>query len=356
MYKQYTHLGGIADPLIVSWPKGVKARGEIRNRFVHVIDLYPTILEAAGVRRPEVYRGRRLKPVEGASALATFASDAAKVRTEQYFELGGQRAYLDGDWRLVTHHERGTPFENDRWELYDMSKDPNESNDLAAAHPEKVKELVAKWNAAAEKYGVYPLDDRNLVIKMAQDRLRRGQRRKWVLRPPMERLSAHVSPSVGGFDHEITAELVRPPGRGDGVILACGSQPAGYVLHITGGKLVYEQSMFPWNERVESAAPLPDGDVTVRYVQKMTARPFEGSGQLWVNGTKVAERKFTHTLVGTGYDGLSLGADLGNRVSTLYRPPHAFQGRIVKVTIDIDTTPFSILEQLRFVNALGIKV
>jgi len=356
MYKQYTHLGGVADPLIIAWPKGIAARGEIRDRFVHVIDLYPTILEAGGVTRPDTYRGRRLKPLEGASVLATFANPKARVRTEQYFELGGQRAYMDGDWRLVTRHERGTPFEDDRWELYDQSKDTNEMNDLAAAHPDKVKELVAKWNAAAEKYGVYPLDDRNVVVKISQDRLRRGLRRKWVMHPPMERISAHVSPSCGGFDHEITAELVRPAGKGDGVIVACGSQPAGYVLHISGGKLVYEQSLYPWSERIESSVPVPDGEVTVRYVQKMTARPFEGTGSLWIGGTKVGEHQFTQTVVGTSYDGFSLGADLGNRVSTMYKSPNAFQGRIVRVTIDIDTTPFTTIEQMRFIDKLGIKV
>ena len=356
MYKQYTHLGGVADPLIVAWPKGIQARGEIRDRFVHVIDLYPTLLEAAGIKRPDVYRGRRLKPLEGASALATFASAEAGVRAEQYFELGGQRAYLDGDWRLVTRHERGTPFENDRWELYDLSKDPNEMNDLAAAHPDKIKELLAKWNAAAEKYGVFPLDDRNVVIKISQDRLRRGLRRKWEFRPPMERLSTHVSPNVGGLDHEITAQLVRTPGHGDGVIVACGSQAAGYVLHIAGGRLVYEQSLYPYHDRIESPSALPDGEVTVKYVQEMTARPFKGSGSLWVNGARVAEHEFAHTIVGPSYDGFSLGADLGNRVSTDYRGPNPFQGTLVKVTIDVDTTPFSTIEQLRFVDALGIKV
>lgn len=356
MYKQYTHLGGVADPLIVSWPRRIAARGENRDRFVHVIDLYPTILEAAGVKRPEVYRGRRLKPVEGASALATFANKEAVVRTEQYFELGGQRAYLDGNWRLVTRHERGSSFDDDHWELYDLSRDPNELDDLSSANPGKVRELVAKWNAAAEKHNVFPLDDRNLVIKLAQDRLRRGIRNNWVLVPPMERLSAHVAPGVGGFDHTITAELVRPPGKGDGVILACGSQPAGYVLHISGGKLVYEQSLFPWSERIESAILVPDGKVNVRYEQKMTARPFVGNGSLWINGTKVAEHSIPHVIVGTGYDGFSLGADLGNRVSTMYRSPNAFQGTIVKVTIDIDSTPFTPVEQLRFINAIGIKV
>jgi arylsulfatase A-like enzyme len=356
MYKQYTHLGGVADPLIVSWPKGIAARGETRDRFVHVIDLYPTILEAAGVARPEAFRGRRMKPLEGASIAATFANATAKTRSEQYFELGGQRAYVDGNWRLVTRHERGTPFEDDRWELYDLSTDFNEMNDLAASNPQKVQELAAKWHAAAEKYGVYPLDDRNVVVKISQDRLRRGLRRNWTFVPPMERLSAHVSPNVSGFDHEITAVLVREPGKGDGVIVACGSQPAGYVLHITNGRLYYEQSLFPYHDRIEAPAELPEGELTVKYVQKMTARPFEGTGSLWVNGTKVAEHEFAHTIVGTSYDGFSLGADLGNRVSMLYRPPHAFQGRIVKVTMDIDTTPFTTIEQLRFVNKLGIKV
>jgi arylsulfatase A-like enzyme len=356
LYKQYAHLGGVADPLIVAWPMGIAARGEGRDRFVHVIDLYPTILEAAGIKRPEVYRGRKLKPLEGASIAATFASADALTRTEQYFELGGQRAYLDGNWRLATRHERGTPFDNDAWELYDLSHDPNELQNLAGIHPEKVKELIGKWDAAAEKYGVLPLDDRNVVIKLSQDRLRRGLRSKWEFRPPMERLSAHVAPNVSGLSHEIMAELVRPSGRGDGVIVACGSQPAGYVLHITGGRLIYEQSLFPWNERIEAGAALPDGNVTVRYVQTMTSRPFEGSGALFVNDQRVAEHTFIRTLVSTSYDGFSLGADLGNRVSTLYRAPHAFQGRIVRVTIDIDTTPFTTLEQMRFIDAIGIRV
>lgn len=356
MYKQYTHLGGVADPLIVSWPKRIAARGEGRAAFVHVIDLHPTILEAAGVARPEVYRGRKLKPLEGASIAATFASADASGRAEQYFELGGQRAYLDGNWRLVTRHERGTAFENDVWELYDLARDPNERENLAAAHPDKVKELVAKWDAAAVKYGVFPLDDRNLIVKLSQDRLRRGLRSHWELRPPMERISTDVAPTVGGFNHSITAELVRPPGRGDGVIVACGSQPAGYVLHVTGGRLTYEQSLFPWNERIQAEDALPDGEVTVRYEQRMTSRPFDGGGALFVNGRKVAEHTFTRVLLSTSYDGLSLGADLGNRVSTLYTAPHAFQGRIKRVTIDVDTTPYTMIEQKRFIDAIGIRV
>ncbi|MCC6765201.1 MAG: arylsulfatase [Deltaproteobacteria bacterium] len=356
LYKQYAHLGGVADPLIVSWPKRIAAKGELRTRFVHVVDLYPTILEATGVERPATHRGRRLKPVEGTSVLATFADPAAPTRTSQYFELGGQRAFLDGDWRLATRHARGTRFEDDVWELYDLAADPNELVDLAAEHPDKVRELVAKWNAAAERYGVFPLDDRNLVIKMVQDRQRRGLRADWELVPPLERLASQVAPLVCALGHEITVELERPAGRGDGVLLAHGSRHAGYVLHVRDGRLVYEQSLAPWNERIESDVALPDGPVTVRYVQTMTARPFDGTGALYVGDRKVAEHAFARVLFSTSYDGFSLGSDLGNRVSTLYAGPNPFQGRIVRVKIHVDTTPFSAIETMRFIDAIGIRV
>jgi arylsulfatase len=356
LYKQYAHLGGVADPLIVAWPKRIAARGALRKRFVHVIDLYPTILEAAGVTRPEIYRGRKLKPLEGASVLATFADDAAPTRTSQYFELGGQRGYLDGDWRLVTRHERGKPFEDDVWELYDLSQDPNELRDLAAQHPEKVQELLAKWTSEANAHGVFPLDDRNVVIKMAQDRQSRGLRSEWELRPPIDSISAQAAPLVCGFSHEISVELIRPPGKGDGVLLAHGSKHAGYVLHVKDGRLIYEQNMLPWSEHFETTQILPDGPVTVRYVQTMTSRPFEGSGALYIGDHKAAEYTFTRTLLSTSYDGFSVGADLGNQVSALYRDANPFQGVITRIHIKVDTRPYSPLETLRFIDAMGIRV
>ncbi|MDX2165458.1 MAG: arylsulfatase [Deltaproteobacteria bacterium] len=356
MYKQYTHLGGVADPLIIAWPKGIAARGELRQRFVHVIDLYPTILESAGVQRPDVYRGRKLKPLEGASIAATFTNPDAATRTAQYYELGGQRAYVDGTWRLVTRHERGTPFEDDVWELYDLSSDPNELHDLAAQHPDRVKELLAKWNADAERFNVFPLDDRNFVVKMAQDRQRHGLRAHWELFPPIDSISAHTAPFVFGFSHEIAVEIERPPGKGDGVLLAMGAKHGGYVLWVQNGRLVYEQNALPWSEIIESQAPLPDGPMTVRYVQTMTSRPFEGTGALFVNDRKLAEHPYTRVLLVPSYDGLSVGSDLGNQVSLRYHDANPFQGTIRRVRIDVDTTPFSPLETMRFINGLGVKV
>ncbi len=356
LYKQYAHLGGVADPLLVSWPKRITARGHVRRQFVHVIDLYPTLLEAAGVTRPEVFRGRKLKAVEGASILATFADDKAATRSEQYFELGGQRGYLDGNWRLVTRHERGTSFEEDVWELYDLSKDPNELHDVAAKHSEKVKELERKWKDAAGKYAVFPLDDRNFIIKMAQDRQMRGLRSYWELHPPLDSIAAPAAPFLCGFSHEIEIEITRPPAKGNGVLLAHGSKHAGYVLYVHEGRLVYEQNMLPWTERLESAEPLPDGEAKVRYVQTMTSRPFAGGGALFVNDRKVAEHTFQGVILSTSYDGFSVGSDLGNQVSLRYRDANPFQGTIHVVRIRVDTTPYSVLETKRFLDGMSLRI
>src|SRR5262249_45255935 len=143
---------------------------------VHVVDLFPTLLEAAGVNRAASYQGRPQKPLEGASALATFTSADAATRTEQYYELGGMRAFQSGKWRLTAEHQRGAPFENDKWGLYDMAAEANELTDVAAMHPDVVKELQQKWNEAATRYGVLPLDDRALMIKIVEERRRVGVR------------------------------------------------------------------------------------------------------------------------------------------------------------------------------------
>lgn len=351
-YKQYTHLGGVADPLIVCWPKRISAKGEIRQQFVHVIDLYPTLLAAAGVERPPTYQGRPQKPVEGQSFLATFAEPAAPTRTEQYFELSGNRAYLDGDWRLVCRHERGRPFAEDRWELYNLAKDPTELNDLAAREPQRLQAMIDKWNQAAERHGVYPLDDRNLVIRLVQDRSAKGIPPRWDIRPPIERLARDVAPIVCGLTHsiEVTCERV-----GDGVLVAQGSKYAGWVLFVADGKLFYEQSLLPYVERIEGG-PLPSGKLVLKYAQTMRSRPFDGDGALYVNGRRVAQHRYERVLFAPGYDGFTVGADLGNQVSSRYAGANPFKGRIERVLIEVDTRPTNALENQRFLDALGLRV
>ncbi len=352
-YKQYVHLGGVADPLIVHWPGRIHDHGAIRPQFVHVVDLFPTLLEAAGVQRPAAYEGRPQKPLEGASAFATFNSVAAPTRTEQYYELGGTRAYQSGTWRLTAEHERGEDFARDHWALYDMSREINELTDLSDQHPDIAEKLRAKWDAAALRYGVLPLDDRALIVKMVQDKQRRGTRPYWDLRPPLERLAHDVAPAVCGQDHRIDVDLERLPGRGDGVLIAGGSKHAGFVLYIQNGQLIYETSLIPWVERIVAPGTLPDGKLQVRYQQIMKARPFDGRGLLFVNGQQVADYTFNRCLLSTSYDGVSIGADLGNQVSLHYTGPTPFQGVVERVQINIDSRPSTVMEMARFMRELS---
>jgi len=355
LYKQNTALGGVADPLIVSWPKGVAEKGGLRKQFVHVVDLYPTLLDACGVKQPELYRGEPQKPLEGASVAPTFASSQAATRTEQYYELGGYRAFQEGDWRLVAQHQRGKPFEDDHWGLYDTAKDPNELRDVSADHADVVARLKDKWNKAAAAHDVLPLDDRPLLLKLVQTRGAK-LRKQWDIRPPIDPIPTDVSPIVCGLSHSIELELSRPNGDEDGVLVAHGSMPAGYVLYVDRGRLIYETSLTPWSEIIASPTRLPRGNVKVKYQQTMTSRPFDGRGALFVNGRKVAERKFDRVLFAPGYDGFCVGADHGNRVSRAYEGPNPFKGQIQRVLIDVDTAAMKPLEIMRFMKAMSIKV
>ncbi|OYY90411.1 MAG: hypothetical protein B7Y45_07240 [Sphingomonas sp. 28-66-16] len=354
LYKQFTNLGGVADPLIVSWPKGIAARGEIRRQFVHVIDLYPTLLEAAKVKRPELYQGRRQKAVDGASFAATFASAQATTRREQYYELGGYRAYDEGKWRLVTLHERGKDFGGDHWALYDLSTDPTEMIDLADRHPDIAASLKDKWDKAARRNNVYPLDDRNLLVKMSQQRMA-DIRPLWEFRPPVPYLPVDASPIVCGLDHSYEIVIDRPAEAMDGVLVAHGSAPAGYAIYLKGGQLFYESSLIPWSERI-AGGPVPVGRSVIRYEQKMTVRPFEGGGTLFVNGQQRATHKFDKIIASPSYDGLSIGRDFGAPVSTAYAGPNPFRGTIEKVTIRVDNRPPTLQEMRRFIQAMQIKV
>ena len=353
LYKQYTNLGGVADPLIVHWPKRITDKGAIRKQFVHVVDLHPTVLEAAGVKRPDYYRGLPQKPLEGASAVATFQSPEAPTRKEQYYELGGFRAYQDGDWRLVAVHKRGQKFEDDHWALYNMTSDPTEMHDLSDKHPDIARSILGKWNAAAVRYNVLPLDDRNLVMKMMQQRMR-TMKPHWEFHPPVDVISTDVAPLVCGQDHVIEVEFERPHDVKNGVLVSHGSTPAGYSLFVEDGRLIYETSLVPWRERIDGGA-LPTGKVKVRYQQKMKLRPFEGSGLLFVNGEKRAEHVFQHVIATPSYDGFAIGQDPGGQVSNRYVGPNPYPATIHKVVIDIHSGPPTPAEMLKFVEKMKIN-
>jgi arylsulfatase len=193
------------------------------------------------------------------------------------------------------------------------------------------------------------------MLKLVQDRQAKGLRARWDFRPPVESLGPDVAPLVCGLDHKITVDLNWAPGQ-DGVLLASGSKHAGYVLYVEGGRLTYEYSLVPWSERIVASVPLARGRNTVRYVQTMTARPFDGRGALFVNGRKVGERTYEQVLFSPGYDGFSIGADAGNQVSARYSGPNPFGGTIERVLIEVDNKPTNPFEIQQFLDRMGMTV
>ena len=166
-YKQNTHGGGVRDPLIVHWPKGIADKGGIRPQFHHVTDITPTVLEVVGVTPPDTINGEAQMPIHGASLAYTFPNEASSERSRkqvQYFEMLGHRGIWADGWKAVAYHEAETPFDADKWELYHLDEDFSESRDLATEKPEKLKEMIELWWAEAGRNGVLPLDDRRVEL------------------------------------------------------------------------------------------------------------------------------------------------------------------------------------------------
>jgi len=340
LYKQFTTLGGIRDPLIVHWPAGTSDVGSIRTQYVHVNDILPTVLDAVGIAPPSVYRGREMKPIEGVSFAHTFDEGGAPTRhLEQYYEIGGQRAMDVGDWRIVTQHKRGVPYEQDRWQLYDLRADFNEMHDLSGKFADRVVELERRWHAAAARFQVLPLDDRNFWKKIIESR--RGEHPPSYYRylPPVQPICAHASPRTGGRSHRIVIDLSRDSEASDGVLVAYGSRYYGYALYVQDGRLCYEVALAPRTHLLMAEERLGIGRMRIEFRMEMIERPLRGRGALYQGGRQIAERLFEEVIVGVPYDGLDLGADCNVPVSTRYVAPFPFAGVLHEVEFFVDPSP-----------------
>ena len=237
-YKQNTHGGGIRDPLVISWPAKVAARGEVRTRFAHACDVVPTLLEMIGIDAlPDTIAGVPQWPLEGESFAASLHNPGAPPRIKsQYFEMFGHRGLWNDGWKAVAFHPPGTPFDDDRWELYHLDHDFAETRDLAEQDPERLKTLVDAWWAAAEVHKVLPLDDR-FGPRFAENSARfHGARRKFVLHAGMGHLPTDVAPDVRARSYRIEADVVLKPGA-EGVLIAHGDATSGYSLYLQDGRL-----------------------------------------------------------------------------------------------------------------------
>lgn len=345
--KQIVHNGGIADSLIITWPKGIKAKGEIRNQYSFVTDLMVTALEVTGTKFMDVVDGVEQMPVDGISLAYSFDNaNAPSARTEQYYEQFGNRAMYKDGWKAVTIHGNrmpwvvaGTyPFEKDVWELYNLNEDFSESNNLAESNPKKLAELQKVWDEQAWKNNVYPLYDDPATRIAKQFKRAFGDRKTFTYYAPgAVRIPEAVSAPIKNKSHTIETTLDLK-GDEEGVIVACGGVNGGYTLFIADGKLHYDYN-FVNDERYSIVSPeLPKGKVDLKFNFVKTG-PLKGTGELWVNGKKVAEGELAKTVPGTFSfsETFDVGVDNGTPVSKNYKAKDhfPFTGQIDKVVINL---------------------
>ncbi|MDO9176634.1 MAG: sulfatase-like hydrolase/transferase, partial [Actinomycetota bacterium] len=247
-YKQNTHEGGVHVPLIVHWPQGVAAdqRGTKRTQFVFAADVVATVYDLLGVEPPATYRGVPQKPVTGHSFATVLADpDAPATNTLQYFENAGSRALVCDGWKAVCKHDKDADYDTEQWELYHLAADVSECNDLAAAMPEKLQQLVDLWWQEAAVHEVLPLDDRGIELFGVRHRAHspHPESRRYVYRPPMSPMPGQASASVGGRNFDLTARVTRSAGD-EGVLYATGTENSGFSLFVQHDRLVFDYNAF----------------------------------------------------------------------------------------------------------------
>ena len=344
--------GGTRNGMVVHWPKGIKAKNEIRTQFSHVIDVAPTILEAAKLPEPKVVDGTPQIPMEGVSLVYSFDNAKAKERhTTQYFEIAGNRAIYHDGWLARTIHkapwekEKREPLEKDVWELYDVRNDFSLAVDLAAKNPKKLKELQALFMKEAEKYHVLPIDDR--VFERLDARLvgrpdMMGGRTSLTLAEGMTGMMENVFLNVKNKSKTITAEIEVPATGANGTIIAQGGRFGGWSLHVKDGVPAYGYSFLGlMHFTVASTKPLAPGKATIKYdfAYDGGGPGKGGTGTLFVNGEKVAEGRIEHTQAGifSADETADVGIDLGTPVVEAIgaEAKSKFTGKIDKVTVEV---------------------
>ena len=347
-----SHWGGTRNGTIVRWPKGIKAKGEIRSQFAHVIDVAPTVLEAAGLPEPVSVNGMAQSPIEGVSMLYAFDDAKAAERHEtQYFEMFGNRGIYHKGWTAVTKHK--TPWtaldtklpalDDDVWELYDTTKDWSQANDLSKQMPQKLHELQRLWLIEATRYNVLPIDDR-MMEKLNPDTAGRPvliKGKTQLLFGGMGRLSENCVLNIKNKSHSVTAEIVVPKEGAEGVIIAQGANIGGWSLYAKGGKLKY---CYNWGGLkhffVEASTPIPAGEHQVRMEFAYAGGGMGKGGKvtLYTDGKKVGEGAVEATLaiIFSADDGCDVGEDTGAAVSPDYGSrDNAFNGKVKGVQLAI---------------------
>ena len=366
-----SRLGGINQNMVVSWPARIKDKGGVRDQFMHVIDVMPTILEAAGIKAPEVVDGIRQAPVEGTSFLYTFDQANAKAPSRhkrQYFEMFGQWALYDDGWLLSTKVDRAPwvvfgpantdPLNNQAFQLYDLNKDRNQTSDVAAKYPEKVTAMRAMFVDEAQKYQVFPMDASVAARIVAPRPNITAGRTEFVYTRPMTGLPQGDSPFILNASYNFTAEIDVPQGGAEGMIVTSGGRFAGYGFYLLKGKPVWL-----WNlvdlERIKWEGPdvLTPGKHTVEFDFKydglgagtlafnnFSGLGRSGTGTLKVDGKVVDTKTMPKTLpmILQWDESFDVGSDTLTGVNDAdYKPPFPLTAKLNKLTLKIDRPQLS---------------
>ncbi len=336
-YKQNTHEGGVHVPLIIHWPKGIekKNRGSLLNQFVNVSDIAPTLFEILNIQAPETYKGVPQIPISGHS-FAHLLADPKGVSNNmiQYFENSGSRALIAGEWKAVCRHQTGADYETEQWELYKLTDDWSECNDLAESEPKKLTELQNLWWEEAEKHGVLPLDDRGFELFRARfrDLSPHPTSRKYVYRPPMSPIPGQASAAIGGRSFDLTATITRQK-NDQGVLFSTGTENSGISIFIQNERFVVDYNAFDDHSVVRSNIEIPIGYSTLRAQFRRLKRG--GEITIYVNEEPSGSIEIPLFMRMISSVGSSIGYDHGSAVSPQYESPFPFSGELHQIEIQL---------------------
>lgn len=363
-WKRETYRGGISDPFIVHWPKGIKAKGEVRTQYAHAIDMVPTVLDLLGIEPPATIRGVTQSPIQGVSfAHVLDGASAPSKHVTQYFEMFGHRSIYHDGWRAVcpwpgpSFAESKYPFgepitapmlaelDAKGWELYHVAEDFAENHNVAADHPDRLSELVTQWYVEAGKYNVLPIDSRVMLRATDEHPAIAIDRKSYTYYPGTQVVPALAGVNVMNRPHSITADADIPEGGAEGVLIATGGVDGGLSFYIKEGKLCYAHNFVGRQTMiVRSRAKVPAGHHALRFefeptgpadIRKGKGAP--GRAQLYVDEKLVGQIEMPITTplsFGLG-GGISVGADVGSPVTTDYPAPFPFTGTVHSVTVDV---------------------
>ena len=358
LWKRYANYeGGTADCCIISWPKEIKFQGEIRNQYIHVIDIVPTIYDCLNIEPPKEVKGYTQNPIEGISFKHTFEDPRAPTAREiQGYGMVGTRGLWHKGWFASAIHPAIAGwgnFSKDKWELFNLEEDRNQLFDIGSKYPEKLEELKAFWFIEAGKYNGLPIGDMQAtdIFAMTRPQLSKPHQR-YIYYPNCAEVPESVAVNIRGRSYNIAVEAEIQSNQAEGVLFAHGGRFGGHALYIKDGKLNYVYNFLGEKEqKLISSTSIPRGHniLGLRFrKENQQASGTVGSAALYINNEKVAEDTIQtqpglFSLVG---EGLNVGRDGGQPVSSDYESPYEFRGGVIKqVVVDVSGEPFRDLEK-----------